>query len=55
MDFNMTNDLLKSDPEAQSFFNSLDADTQKRLLDRYTGAANLEELKTFASVVKNHI
>lgn len=55
MEFNMTNDLLKTNPEAQSFFNSLDADTQKQLLDRYTGAANLEELKTFAGVIQNHI
>lgn len=55
MEFNMTNDLLKTNPEAQSFFNSLDAETQKRLLDRYTGAANLEELKTFASVIENHL
>ena len=55
MEFNSTNDLLNSSAEAQQYFNSLDADTQQQLLDRYTGAANLDELKTFANVIKNHI
>lgn len=55
MQFNSTNDLLKSNSEAMQYFNSLDADTQRRLLDKYTQVTNVEELKTFASVIKKHI
>lgn len=53
MEFNATNDLLNTDSEAQQFFNSLDADTQKQLLDKYTGAVNLDELKSFVSDIVN--
>ncbi len=55
MEFNMTNELLKNDAAAMDYFNSLDAEVQKRLLDRYTGAESLAELKSFAETVKNQI
>ena len=55
MDFNSTNDLLKTDSEAQKFFDSLDAQTQKQLLDKYTHVTNISELKTFADVIEKHI
>ena len=47
MEFNSTNELLKSNAEAMQFFNSLNADTQQQLLDKYTGAKTAEELQVF--------
>lgn len=55
MEFNSMNELLNSSYEAQQYFNSLDADTQKQLLDNYTEAVNLDELKTFANEIQNSI
>ena len=52
MEFNSTNELLKSNAEAMQFFNSLNADTQQQLLDRYTGVKSVNELKTFADVIQ---
>lgn len=55
MEFNSTNELLKSNAEAMQFFNSLNADTQQQILDKYTGVTNIQELKTFAEVIEKHI
>ena len=55
MEFNSTNELLKSNAEAMQFFNSLNADTQQQILDKYTGVNNIKELKTFAEVIEKHI
>ena len=55
MVFNSTNELLKSNSEAMQFFNSLNADTQRQLLDKYTGVKSVEELKAFADVVQKNI
>ncbi len=52
MEFNSTNELLKSNAEAMQFFNSLNADTQQQLLDKYTGVKSVNELKTFADVIQ---
>ena len=55
MDFISTNYLLKTDADAQNFFDSLDAQTQQQLLDKYTHVTNISELKTFAEVIEKHI
>ncbi len=47
MEFNSTMELLKSDPKSKAYFDSLPAPVQKQLLDRYTGATSLEELRAF--------
>lgn len=47
MEFNSTMDLLNSDPKAQSYFDTLPANIQQQLLDKYTGAKNVEELRVF--------
>lgn len=47
MEFNSTAELLSSDPKSQAYFDSLPANVQQQLLDKYTGAKNLEELKVF--------
>lgn len=47
MEFNSTNELLASDPKSQAYFDSLPANIQKQLLDKYTGAKNFEELRAF--------
>ncbi|MCH5212112.1 MAG: hypothetical protein J1G06_03785 [Oscillospiraceae bacterium] len=47
MEFNSTIELLKADPKSKAYFDSLPAAIQKQLLDRYTGATNLEELRAF--------
>ena len=55
MNFNSMNELLNSNSEAQEFFNSLDAATQKELLDEHTEVINLDELKSYANVIKNDL
>ena len=47
MEFNSTVELLQSDPRSKAYFDSLPAAVQKQLLDKYTGAKNLEELRVF--------
>lgn len=47
MEFNSTIDLLNSDPKAQSYFDTLPANVQQQLLDKYTGAKNVDELRVF--------
>lgn len=55
MEFNSTAELLKSDPKAQTYFNSLPANVQQQLLDKYTGAKSLEELRVFGDDLITHI
>ena len=47
MEYNSTAELLDSDPKARSYFDSLPADIQQHLLDKYTGAKNTDELRAF--------
>ena len=47
MEFNSTLELLQSDPKSKSYFDSLPQHIQQELLDRYTGAKNLDELRSF--------
>lgn len=47
MEFNSTLELLNSDPKSKAYFDSLPANVQQQLLDKYTGAKNLEELRVF--------
>ena len=47
MEFNSTAELLNSDPQSQAYFDSLPANVQPQLLDKYTGASNLDELRVF--------
>lgn len=47
MEFNSTSDLLNSDPKSQAYFDTLPANVQQQLLDKYTGAKNLKELQAF--------
>lgn len=47
MEFNSTLELINSDSKSKAYFESLPAQVQKQLLDRYTGAKNLEELRVF--------
>lgn len=47
MEFNSTLELLNSDPKSKAYFDSLPANIQQQLLDKYTGAKNLEELRIF--------
>ena len=55
MEFNSTMELLNSDPKAQSYFDGLPANVQQQLLDKYTGAKNLEELRAFGDDLQLHI
>lgn len=47
MEFNSTLELLRSDPRSKAYFDSLPTHIQQVLLDRCTGARNLDELKSF--------
>ncbi len=47
MEFNSTIELLESDPKSRAYFDSLPQRVQQELLDRYTGARNLDELRSF--------
>lgn len=47
MEFNSTSELLKSDPQAQAYFDTLPSSVQQQLLDKYTGAKCLDELRSF--------
>lgn len=47
MEFNSTIELLHSDPESQAYFDTLPANVQQQLLDKYTGAKSLDELRVF--------
>lgn len=47
MEFNSTLELIESDPKSKAYFEALPAQVQKQLLDRYTGAKSLDELRTF--------
>lgn len=51
MDFNCLNDLIETDSASKEYFNSLEADVQQKLLDRYTGVANIDELKNYADSI----
>lgn len=53
MDFNCINDLIENDDASKEYFSSLEADVQQRLLDRYTGVANLDDLKNYANSIMN--
>lgn len=55
MEFNSTIELLESDPQSREYFNSLPANIQKQLLDRYTGAKNFEELRVFGDDLRTHM
>lgn len=55
MEFNSTSELLESDPRSQEYFNSLPANVQQQLLDKYTGAKSLEELRVFGDDLMTHI
>ncbi len=47
MEFNSTLELLESDPLSQEYFDTLPAAIQQTLLDKYTGAKNVDELRAF--------
>ena len=47
MEFKSTMELLKSDPKSQAYFDTLPANIQKQLLDKYTGAKNVDVLRVF--------
>ena len=47
MEFNSTMELLKSDPKSPAYFDTLPANIQKQLLDKYTGAKTVDELRVF--------
>ena len=53
MDFNCINDLIETDEASKEYFNSLDANVQQKLLDKYTGVANLDDLKNYADSIMN--
>ena len=55
MEFNSTMELLNSDPKAQSYFDGLPANVLQQLLDKYTGAKNLDELRAFGDDLQLHI
>lgn len=55
LEFNSTLELLESDPNSRAYFNSLPANVQKQLLDKYTGAKNLEELRVFGDDLQTHM
>ena len=55
MEFNTTMELLNSAPKAQSYFDGLPANVQQQLLDKYTGAKNLDELRAFGDDLQLHI
>lgn len=55
MEFNSTVELLKSDPKSRAYFDSLPAGVQKQLLDRYTGAKSLDELRAFGDDLRTMI
>lgn len=52
MEYNSTSELISSDPKSKEYFNSLPQNVQKELLDRYTGAKNLDELRSFADDIR---
>lgn len=47
MEFNSTLELIKADPKSKAYFDALPARIQKQLLDIYTGARSLDELRSF--------
>ncbi len=47
MEFNSTLELIKTDPKSKAYFDSLPAPVQQQLLDKYTGAKSLDELRVF--------
>ncbi len=55
MEFNSTLELLESDPESQAYFDTLPASVQQQLLDKYTGAKNVNELRVFGDDLMTHI
>ena len=55
MEFNSTNELLESDPKSRAYFDTLPASVQQQLLNKYTGAKNVEELKVFGDDLLTHI
>lgn len=55
MEFNSTSELLESDPKSQAYFDTLPANIQQQLLDKYTGAKNVDELKVFGDDLMTHI
>ncbi len=55
MEFNSTIELLNSDPRSRAYFDSLPAAVQQQLLDKYTGAKSLEELRVFGDDLRTSI
>ncbi len=55
MEFNSTSELLESDPKSQAYFDTLPASVQQQLLDKYTGAKNVDELRAFGDDLMTHI
>lgn len=55
MEFNSTSELLHSDPQSQAYFDTLPANVQQQLLDKYTGAKNIDELRAFGDDLMMHI
>lgn len=55
LEFNSTSELLNSDPKSQAYFDSLPANVQQQLLDKYTGAKNLDELRAFGDDLMTNI
>ena len=47
MEFNSTLELIETDPKSKAYFDSLPAHIQQQLLDKYTGAKSLDELRVF--------
>lgn len=45
-------DLIECDENALNYFNSLDSDVQKKLMERGAGVNTLEEMKRFARVIR---
>lgn len=45
-------DLIESDENACSYFNSLDSEVQKSLMARGAGVNTLEEMKHFAEIIR---
>lgn len=47
MEFNSTLELIETDSKSKAYFDALPAPVQKALLDNYTGATSLDELRAF--------
>ena len=48
MQFHSTMQLLKADPKSKAYFDALPENIRQQLLDEYTGARCLDELRVYA-------